>query len=246
MMNVLICEDDVFFMNMYRLAVKRYARKNPNQNVHLVLTTSNPNLLLKKLPSLPQVNTVFLLDIGFSDSLDKGISMAKQVTDLLPDAVIIFITSHNDLAIKSIESRVQPFDFIRKDIGLANIQETLFRDLSEIFEKDSHKQSTEQAVFEFNAGPRHFRMPTVEINYLKASDNPHHVILAGISNYVEFIGTLKNYQEQVPNFLAISRSLIVNTENVRELDFQNRTITFNDQSTLVVPQKALKILATTK
>lgn len=242
MINVLICEDDIFFLNTYRLAVKRYAKRNPEQGVHLYLATSNPNTLLKSLSQLQYTNNVFILDIEFSDSLEKGIDLAKHIRDTLNNSTILFITSHTNLAISTIESRVQPFDFISKDSGLHNIQESIFEDLSIIATRKVPGDEANAQYFEFTTGSRHFKVPVQEINYVTTSLNPHHVILSSVKSYSEFSSSLKECQEQLPDFKTVSRSLVVNPANIRIIDRKAETIIFKDGSDLRTSLRALKKL----
>lgn len=80
----------------------------------LVFATTDPNDIFLYLKKNDITNCLFFLDIDLGTHLD-GIDIAQQIRSDNEFAQIVFITSHQELAIKTLQRQIAPLDYIVKD-----------------------------------------------------------------------------------------------------------------------------------
>jgi len=101
-MNIVLIDDDIKFLKIFKSKVKGYAKKIfSNFNIDISLDIS----ILEK-----NIYSIYFLDIDLIN--ENGIDVAKKIKKENSNAKVIFTTSKNDLIYKAIS--IQPFYFIRK------------------------------------------------------------------------------------------------------------------------------------
>jgi len=151
---------------------------------------------------------VLLLDIEMPD-LD-GIRLTERIKYFLPDALIIFITSHEKYVYESF--KVQPFRFIPKKYQ-ARMLPSALRDVVEIFEKCEGKY----LYIENQEGME--RISVRSITYIW-----HHEKYAYIERTngkrAKVRKTLKQVYEELPqeDFVWIDRGCICNLMQISKID----------------------------
>lgn len=224
-MNIIICEDDVAVLDIYKLIVKDYASKLKSNSIKLVLATPNPNEVEKYINQNTGIDTLYLLDIEFTESKQRGIDLAVKIRENDQCAKIVFITTHEEMTVLTFQRKVEPLDFIEKELGLSAIQAELIKDIDIAINRFS-VQTVKKRRFVYHLGSRDYSVDCMDINFFETSSNPHKVILHTIQGVVEFRSNLNNIEYDNPSFLRVHKSLLVNLSNVKYLDSKNRSITF--------------------
>lgn len=121
-MNIILIDDDIKFLNIFKNKVKIYAKKifsDVNIDTSVDFSTLENNIY-----------SIYFLDINLIN--ENGIEVAKKIKQNNPQAKIIFTTSKNNLMHESIF--IQPFYFIRKS-DLENDIATAFVLIKDYFVK---------------------------------------------------------------------------------------------------------------
>jgi len=232
MFNLTICEDDPELLDLYTIIVKKYMNKSRMTSLRLTLATTNPNEVEQQIKRNIDANSIYLLDIEFANSQIRGIDLATQIRLNDFDAKIIFITTHEELAPLSMQRKLNPFDFIHKEIGLEAIEYVLTTDLDQIL--TCSNISTETPEFIYHLGVRNYRISFSKIDYFETSVTTHKLLLHSLTEITEFRDTLVNIFNNYPFLVRSNKHFLINPYNIAALDNNNK-LTFKDGLSLNNP-----------
>lgn len=178
---------------------------------------------------------IFFLDMEIDDNNTAGLEAAERIKKEVPLAQIIFITTHDELSLVTLERRIAPMDYILKNKGIDSIKKSINNDIAlaqNYFEKFAHHS---QNLFNYRIGSRFFNVLMDDVIMLfteKAA--PGQVTLVSKNQRSSFSGSLNSIESVYPNLFRCDRSYLVNLENAQTYDGKNRILTFIDNSTCKV------------
>lgn len=203
-----------------------------------IVSTSRPNEILQQIPFSEHLNLYFL-DIEIKKNKYGGLDTAKQIRELDSEGIIVFITTHAELAPMSYKYMVSALTFIEKS-NWNKMSQAIADCLSYYYERIDENES--QPVFIFSNAYTSFRMPYYEILYIQTAEN-HRLNLISTKQMIQFYGSLKEIQaalEDQPQFVRPHQSYIANMDNVRELSKRDMMLTFIDGKQLPISRRLSK------
>ncbi|MCR5546870.1 MAG: LytTR family DNA-binding domain-containing protein [Lachnospiraceae bacterium] len=108
MKKAVICEDEVQTLQFIQRKLNIFFQ---NAGLSFQFQSFDNPLLLKDTLGKGQLFDLYFLDIEMPEM--DGLSLAKKIRTLNPDAIIVFISNKDELVFQSFE--VRPFRFIRKN-----------------------------------------------------------------------------------------------------------------------------------
>lgn len=193
-----------------------------------VISTNRPDEIISNASQSAQINLYFL-DIEIKKDKLSGLKTAQRIREIDAEGVIVFITTHAELAPVSYKYMVSALTFIEKN-NWDEMSQAIKECLAYYHQRlggDNH-----QAVFTFSNQHTSFRIPYAEILYIQTSEN-HRLILVSTKQVIQFYASLKSVEdalEDAPQFVRGHQSHIVNVDHVREISKKESTFTlFNGQ-----------------
>ncbi|MFC6202066.1 LytTR family transcriptional regulator DNA-binding domain-containing protein [Lactiplantibacillus nangangensis] len=226
---MIICEDNPELLNLYTIIIKKYMTEHPNDPLRLRLATTNPNEVESVLKPQHYPDTIFLLDIEFANSKIRGIDLATTIRQHDAHAKIIFITTHEELKPLTFQRKINPLDSINKEIGLAEIQIRLFKDLATVF-----KQNQATTLFDYRLGTQCYTIPTNQVDYFEVAETGTKTRLHARHEITEFRESLANIVKRWPTLVSINQELLINADNLQTIDQANHTLHFQDGLKLLI------------
>jgi len=239
LLNIIICEDNETLRMYYQLIIKDYIKEHPEVDMKIVISTGNPRDIDIYMENHTNDIKFFLLDIEFPDSKVKGIDLAVNIRKQDSNAKIVFITTHEELTPMIFDRKVEPLDYIAKEIGLNAIKIKLYQDLDMTIKRLIPADERNIKRFDFTVGPKQYSVEIDKINYFESVENNHNIYLHSIHSSIEFTDTLKSIEDQLPNFYRAHKSLLVNSENIATIDSKNHKLKFKDGSSCDVSRRKL-------
>lgn len=243
-MKVYICEDSHLERTRIEEAVRRVATRMEKSYIGEIRVFSNPMELLEQVEG--EFN-IYLLDIDYG--LDtNGIDLGKQIRRIDRNAKIIFLTSHQELAVETLNANIEPFSFIYK--GDIVDPEKLEQEIATMFLKiiDSYEQweaeQSEEAVIRISDQKQVRVIPNSKFLYLEnySRERKVKVQLKDEAFFVnDYLGNLKKLFD-FPSFYTEAQSLILNMANVEELNPQELYIRFTSGHLIFVTKSFMKRL----
>lgn len=209
-MKIVIIDDDISFLEMFNKKINSSMKKILDQVI--IDQYTNINLF-------PFQYDIYFLDIDLID--DNGISIAGKIKENDKNALIIFVTSKNNLVFSAL--KVQPFYFIRKG-NLDEEFETALTLLKEHFNQKSY--------FSFKYDFEYIKILTDDILYLEV-DN-HLTSLVTRAKVYHLYKPLKEIMSEIKSddFIQISRKNSVNIKHIKQ--YKKNAILLDNNQTLKI------------
>ena len=235
---IILCDDDIMLMTHYKQIIKNLIMIN-DYDMELVLVTTDPHdvLLYHLIANL--TICLFFLDIDLWKNL-TGIVVAQLLRKENEFAKIVFITSHQELALETLRRQIAPLDYIVKD---GKTEKQQIENILKICNEQTvinHKSNLRHVSFAI--GSRNFKIDLASIYFLETSVTPHKVILYGESMMYEFYGKMNELEKEYPELLRVHRSFLINTNQIRSVDFKTRRIVFPEEYTCDFSISKTKVL----
>lgn len=237
LLNIIICEDNKALRMYYQLMIKDYIKMHPEVDMKIILSTGNPRDVDIYMENHDNDIKFFLLDIEFPDSKIKGIDLATDIRKKDLNAKIVFITTHEELTTMIFDRKVEPLDYIAKEIGFDAIKNKLYQDLDISIKRLVPVKERSNNNFEF--GPKPYNIPINQINYFESSEYSHNISLHSIDSIIEFPATLKDIESRLTTFYRAHKSILVNPNNIESIDTRNSRLIFNNGTTCDISRRKL-------
>lgn len=235
---IILCDDDIMLMTHYKQIIKNLIMIN-DYDMELVLVTTDPHDVLLYHHKANLTNCLFFLDIDLGKNL-TGIDVAQLLRKENEFAKIVFITSHQELALETLKRQIAPLDYIVKD---GKTEKQQIENILKICNEQTvinHKSNLRHVSFAI--GSRNFKIDLASIYFLETSVTPHKVILYGESMMYEFYGKMNELEKEYPELLRVHRSFLINTNQIRSVDFKTRRIVFPEEYTCDFSISKTKVL----
>lgn len=237
MLNIFVCEDN----DIQRQAIVQIIQNTvliEELDMHLVMETGNPYVLLDEIRS-SQNTGVYFLDIDLNSDMN-GMKLAQQIRLYDPRGFIIFITAHSELSYMTFQYRVEAMDFVLKD-NPAEAKVKLRECLLNAMERHMLQTNKTHKVYTLEVGGRKISVDYEDILFFETSSNIHKVILHAKDRQIEFPSTLKELTGVLDsNFVRCHRAFLVNKNNIKEVDTKNRIIHFSNGETCLMSTRMMK------
>ncbi|HEM4697782.1 TPA: response regulator transcription factor [Streptococcus suis] len=224
MLNIFILEDDFFQQSRLEKAIKNGIVRNNLKYRHIAIF-GKPHQLLESIKEKGN-HQIFFLDIQIKEETKKGLDVAKQIRELDPNAVILFVTTHSEFMPLTYRYKVSALDFIDKTMNDTELQEAIDSVLVYTYENISHTVS--ENAFVFKNTNSHIQVPFSDILYFETSPTIHKIILTLKTGHMEFYGKVSDIAKADDRLYQCHRSYVVNPENVVEVDRSNGTVHFEN------------------
>ena len=220
MIKFIICDDKREFINKEAVIVNRFMMNCDIE--YEIITFSEYNNKFVKLIEEDVGFKIYLLDIKTKNG--SGLDMARKIREECDDwvSVIIIITAYPEYKYEALGNRLYLLDFINK---LDNCELKLTDDLKRALKNYDNREKC--LNFEFNHVVKKLEFRHI-IMIEKEKDSKRCLITTTYGNCP--IGkTLNNtYKMLDERFIKTSRSVIINTDQVREFNISENKIVFKN------------------
>lgn len=168
---------------------------------------------------------LFFLDMEMDGDVKAGLKVAEFVRHNIPDARIVFVTTHEELAFLTLERKISPLDYVLKDNDSEEIKEKIIKDieLTEQYYQDSIYEK--EMTFGYKIGSKYFSVPMKELILLYTEkESPGRVHLESDNREMSFPGNLNSLENKYSNLLRVDKSSLVNIDRMNSYDIHKRTL----------------------
>ncbi|WP_334332214.1 LytTR family DNA-binding domain-containing protein [Companilactobacillus sp. HBUAS59544] len=178
---------------------------------------------------------LYFLDMEIKEDKLAGLNLAEKIRQDVPLAQIIFITTHDELSLTTLERKIAPADYILKDKGLESIKQRITDDIENVQEKLLSYTHCSKNLLDYKIGSRYFSvlMDDLIMLYTK-KEIPGRIFIITKNQLAEFNGSLNTFEQDYPNLFRCNRSFLVNLDNATSFDSKTRQLTFVDGSSCEV------------
>lgn len=236
---VFLCDDNVTLLSYYKRIIENSIIIN-DYDMELIMSTTDPADILLYLKKKQITNSLFFLDIDLRYKTD-GIEVAQTIRNKNEFAQIVFITSHQELALESIKHQVAPLDFIVKGDDDEKKQiELILKKNHQLTFNDQSSNVRRHLVFKL--GSREIRVDINSVYFLETSTIPHKIVLYGKNMMYEFYGKMNEIEHEYPELIRVHKSFLINPIQINSVDFRNRIICFPEEYSCTFPLVKMKLV----
>lgn len=168
---------------------------------------------------------LFFLDMEIGEDVKAGLKLSEWIRKNIPNANIIFITTHEELSFLTLERKVSPMDYVLKDFAVEKIKSHIIDDVNlsqKYYDNDIYSK---RATFGYKIGSKYFSVPMEDLILLYTDKNlSGQVNLVSKNRRVSFPGNLNFYEKKYSNLLRVDKSSLVNNDKMVSYDSHKRTL----------------------
>lgn len=189
-------------------------------------------------------NGIYFLDIELSQQskAKNGVDLAEFIKKQDENAQIIFVTAYDKYAPLTYRRRIGAIDYISKSLSsnkiIERIKETLHDAIDNLYQKIKYGKRD----FTYMVGRRVCKVPESEVIFIENSTIQHKVHMVTEHGEVEFKGNISKIDNETSFLVKVSQSYLINPVNVRAVDLKNKTIIFNDNSSIIYSKTYKKVV----
>ncbi|MGT2934122.1 response regulator transcription factor [Streptococcus catagoni] len=237
-MNIFILEDDFIQQTRIESVIEEILTEKDISCSRLEIY-SNPNKLYESVQEKGN-HQLFFLDIEIKNERKRGLELASDIRQLDPNAIIVFVTTHSELAPISFKYKVSALDFIDKSVDKEQFKEQIADCIAYTYETMTKHEPED--LFMFETSQTKLRLPFKDILYFATSSTPHKVCLWTQTERLEFYGNLSEIHDVAPKLFMCHRSYLINLENVVRIDKFNQMVYFENGDSCLVSRLKMKTL----
>lgn len=221
MLKVFICEDNKEQRERFSKIVKDIILIE-NYDMELALVASEPNEIINYI-SNSDISGLYFIDIDLNSEIN-GIELATKIRKYDSRGFIVFVTTHAEMSYLTFIYKVEAMDYIIKD-NYNNIRERIHQCIVDAHTKYSAKSTELRKIFSIKSEDRIVNIEYKKILFFKTSPTIHKVIVHAVDRQIEFYAQMKEIEKKLDDrFYRCHASFIVNKDNIKEIDFNNRYI----------------------
>ncbi|GFI30529.1 MAG: response regulator transcription factor [Lachnospiraceae bacterium] len=237
MLKLYICEDIEVQRNRMQQVIENMILME-ELDMEFGCVSEDPHRILDTVKETGEVG-IYFLDIALGADM-TGLTLAQEIRKYDPRGFIIFVTTHSEMSYMTFIYKLEAMDFILKDDP-----EELERRMCECILKASQRfasvNNKVHANFSVKVNEKVFTVDYDEILFFETSPNVHKIILHCKNRQMEFLGKIKEIEKEVDGrFYRCHRSFLVNRDNIREIDFQNRVIYMVNGDECLISSRMMK------
>ncbi len=167
---------------------------------------------------------IYILDIEVPNS-KSGIDLARTIRKKDWDSIIILVTSHVELSYEALKAQIMLLDFICK-------QNNCVTNLVKTLKKAIHKIN-DRKVLNYEICGMSYRIYTDDILYIQKDSIDRKCLIKTAYNIIPVNASLTELMDGLDDrFYQTHRSCIINTERVRDINWKENIIFFDDGSNI--------------
>lgn len=219
MICIAICDDDEKYAEQ---TAERIAGLSITHNLDLDTEVYKSGGALLGAAESGRYFDIIFLDIMLGG--ENGIDLAKELRELLPETLFVFLTGYIDFAVRGYEARA--FRYLLKGSSKTEIEKTLLDAVNEV---------NKAPYFSFSYKQELFRVRKNNILYMESDKRL--VIIHTVDREYRFYGRLDD-AEELSGFIRIHRSFLVNPQ--RLVSLTNEAAVLSDGTQLSVSSSYAK------
>ena len=237
MLKIYICEDIEVQRNKIQQVIENIVLME-DLDMELSCVSEDPHRILEKVKETEAVG-IYFLDIALGSDM-TGLTLAQEIRKYDPRGFIIFVTTHSEMSYMTFIYKLEALDFILKDAP-EDLGKRIYECILKANQRFASINNKVHANFFVKLNEKVFTVDYDDILFFETSTNVHKIILHCKNRQMEFLGKIKEIEKEVDErFYRCHRSFLVNKDNIKEIDFQNRVIYMVNGDECLISSRMMK------
>lgn len=221
MLKIFVCEDDQQQQQKLVETIEQYLYMQ-DLDAAFEFATPDPQKMLDYVSKLEGQPALYFLDVELKAEMN-GIALGAAIREIDPNAKIVFITTHAELAYLTFLYKVEAMDYLAKD-DKVHLHNRITECIDVAIERHLNGNKSSNDFIVIKSGGTQIRLELAEIQFIESSTTPHRLIIHLDNRQIEFYGKIKEIAELNPNFYRCHQSFVVNVLNIETINPKQREI----------------------
>lgn len=236
-MSIFILEDDLYQAQRMQQMVEEICYQQ-QISYDFIETTSRAEEILSKI-ALCSHTPIYFLDIEIKQDTRKGLEVAREIRNIDPEGIIVFVTTHSELAPISYQYMVSALTFIEKDLSHEKRRDLIAECLVQYVMKNDGL--IEKDYFVIDNANTTIKVPFSTVEYIM-TDEPHRLQLVTTNQFIQFYGTLKEIEQMDARLVRCHKSVLINKMHVQQLDIKQQVVYLTSGKQVPVSRRLMKTM----
>lgn len=236
-MSIFVLEDDIYQARRMQQMVEEICHQQQIP-YDFIETTSRAEEILSKI-ALCTYTPIYFLDIEIKQETRKGLDVAREIRKIDPDGIIVFVTTHSELAPISYQYMVSALTFIEKDLPHETRRILIAQCLAQYVMKNDGL--IEKDYFVIDNANTMIKVPFSTVEYIM-TDEPHRLQLVTTNQFIQFYGTLKEMEQMDERLVRCHKSVLINKMHVQQLDTKQQLVYLTSGKQVPVSRRLIKTM----
>lgn len=246
MLKTFIVEDDPEQLATLKQTITNHIMIN-DFDMELTLATGQAQELLNSVIDSQVKDGLYFLDIEYPGQDTNGLELATKIREQDVNARIVFVSTHSEMAFLTFERRIEPLDFIVKDLGQETIKAKVEADIRVAYERYTKQNVTSKAMFSYSKGGQLFNLPLEQVLFIETGTSRNKLVLHLTERLVQYNGKISDETVAHPELFRVHKSFLVNPQMLVRVDKQHQLGYFeNGESVDIAIRKMHDLLALIK
>lgn len=217
-MKILIYEKDSLFRKKLQIIIQIFLNNQQLKTLEIIHIDTQDSVE-KLLITLPQQNIYII-------SLEKGgLVLAQTIRKFDPLGFVILLSQQIPDYQAIFDTKVEAMALIKKDVDFDHNLIDCFNHIAQRYKRIRQVDD----IIEIPSHPNNITLFQNEIIYFETSSVPHKIWLFGKYQEIEFYSNLTEIEKLSRYFIRVSRSIIVNINNINFFDISKSKIYLSNQ-----------------
>ncbi|GIP70553.1 two-component system response regulator [Lactiplantibacillus pentosus] len=231
MLKTFVVEDDSEQLATLKQIITNHIMIN-DFDMELTLATGQAQTLLDYVQSHESVEGLYFLDIEYPGQDLNGLSLATKIREADVNAKIVFVSTHSEMAFLTFERRIEPLDFIVKDLGQDTVKAKVETDIRVAYERYTKQGATSKAMFSYSKGGQLFNVPLEQVLFIETGTSRNKLVLHLLDRIVQYNGKISDETVAHPELFRVHKSFLVNPQMLVRIDKQHQPGYFENGETV--------------
>lgn len=238
-----VVEDDPEQLATLKQTINNHIMIN-DFDMQLTLATGQAQALLDYLADQPAVEGLYFLDIEYPGQELNGLELATKIRDLDVNAKIVFVSTHSEMAFLTFERRIEPLDFVVKDLGPETVKTKVETDIRIAYERYTKQGAVSKAMFSYSKGGQLFNLPLDQVLFIETGTSRNKLVLHLVDRLVQYNGKISDETVAHPELFRVHKSFLVNPQMLVRVDKQHQLGYFQNGETVDIAIRKMHDLLT--
>ena len=217
MVNFIVCDDHKYIRESVEKVIDQVMMKNSNAYRKHIFEDYNEDF--NKIMNSKLASKIYILDIETKTS--SGVLVADKIRENDIDSIIIFLTSHEEMAYEIIKSQYMCLTFIsKKDNYIKILKQAITKAISLIGKKQAIRFRHQGVLY---------TLPVSDIMYITRDSVERKSII--VTDYGIFLNPMGLNQLSLilkDTFIQTHRACFINKNRYRKIDMRKKKIVFDN------------------
>ena len=224
MIKFFLCDDEPIWLKKIEHAIITY-QVSSDWDFSITCKASSPDELLAAVMEQKPSHGIYFLDVDYKTTVN-GMDLGVELRRLDPKAILIYVTTHEEMAMETFRLKLQALDYIIKDSD--NFREQIHQCLHHIEATYISRQNTDEFLKLQRSGSHSILLKN-DIYYIESQKGQHKLSIhttQGVLTINASLGALQ--QELGQDFVLCAKGCLVNTTRIIATDHTKKTLTFDN------------------